>query len=116
LASRINRRFPSDALTHKLIDELRKTAATLERQMAASQVALPARVQPATNDQHSGVASAASKLAYSLSEVNKLVGISRSAIYLALRAGELRAVKSGRKTLVLAKELDEWLEKLPAKK
>jgi excisionase family DNA binding protein len=58
---------------------------------------------------------ATSKLAYSLSEVSELVGISRSAIYLALRARELRAVKGGRKTLVLAKDLDEWLEKLPTK-
>jgi excisionase family DNA binding protein len=55
------------------------------------------------------------KLAYTLNEVRDLVGISRSAIYLALGAGDLRAIKSGRKTLVLAKDLQAWLERLPAK-
>jgi excisionase family DNA binding protein len=55
------------------------------------------------------------RLAYTLKEVQKLVGISRSAIYLVLAEGELRAVKSGRRTLILAKDLQAWLEKLPAK-
>ena len=50
------------------------------------------------------------KLAYTLKEVRELVGISRSAIYLALAAGDLRAIKSGRKTLVLAKDLQAWLK------
>lgn len=55
------------------------------------------------------------RLAYTLKEVQELVGISRSAIYLALGAGELRAVKRGRTTLVLANDLQACLEKLPAK-
>lgn len=55
------------------------------------------------------------KLAYTLKEVQELVGVSRSSIYLALADRRLRAVKLGKKTLVLAKELQEWLEKLPAK-
>jgi excisionase family DNA binding protein len=55
------------------------------------------------------------KLAYTLKEVQELVGMSRSSIYLALAGQRLRAVKSGKKTLVLAKDLQAWLEKLPAK-
>jgi len=55
------------------------------------------------------------KLAYTLREVQELVGISRSTIYLILGARELRAVKSGRKTLILARDLHAWLDKLPAK-
>jgi hypothetical protein len=35
--------------------------------------------------------------------------------YLALDAEELREVKRGRTTLVLVKDLESWLEKLPAK-
>jgi excisionase family DNA binding protein len=56
------------------------------------------------------------KLAYTIQEAQELVGISRSALYLTLRNNNgLRAVKSGRKTLILAKDLQAWLEKLPAK-
>jgi excisionase family DNA binding protein len=50
-------------------------------------------------------------LAYTLKEVQELVGINRSSIYLALADHCLRAVKSGKKTLVLAKDLQAWLEK-----
>jgi excisionase family DNA binding protein len=73
------------------------------------------RVPAAINERATAAARVPSKLAYSVGEVSKLVGISRSAIYLALRAKELRAVKCGRKMLVLARDLNEWLEKLPTK-
>jgi hypothetical protein len=39
--------------------------------------------------------------------------MSRSAIYLAVSDGNLRAVTAVRRTLVLAKDLRAWLEKLP---
>jgi excisionase family DNA binding protein len=55
----------------------------------------------------------AAKLAYTILDIQKLVGISRSAIYLAIAANELRAVKSGRRTLVLAQDLEVWLKSLP---
>jgi excisionase family DNA binding protein len=67
-----------------------------------------------TQDDRRTAPSPPGKLAYTLKEVHNHVGISRSAIYLALGAGELRAVKRGRTTLVLAKDLEAWLEKLPA--
>lgn len=55
------------------------------------------------------------KLAYTVREIQQFVGISRSAIYFALGSQELRAVKCGRRTLILAKDLRAWLEKLPPK-
>jgi len=78
-----------------------------------------AKERPAKNDHQSEGArngqSEPARLAYTLKEVQEFVGISRSAIYLALSDGDLRAVKAGRRTLVLAKDLQAWLETLPAK-
>ncbi len=55
------------------------------------------------------------RLAYTIGEVCKLAGIGRTALYQAIDTRELRAVKFGRKTLVLAKDLHAWLEGLPEK-
>jgi len=98
-----------------LIDQLRRTADVLDELVPLPTHCLLGRVPAAINERATAAARVPSKLAYSVGEVSKLVGISRSAIYLALRAKELRAVKCGRKMLVLARDLNEWLEKLPAK-
>jgi len=51
------------------------------------------------------------KLAYTIKEVRQLVGIGRTTLYQAIGANELRAVKRGRKTLVLARDLQAWIDK-----
>jgi excisionase family DNA binding protein len=53
------------------------------------------------------------KLAYTVKEVRKLVGISTTTFYQLVGSGELKAVKRGARTLVLAKDLRDWLERLP---
>jgi excisionase family DNA binding protein len=49
------------------------------------------------------------KLAYSIAELPELVSLGRSHIYEEIRAGRLRTIKAGRRTLVLAEDLREWL-------
>jgi excisionase family DNA binding protein len=52
-------------------------------------------------------------LAYSVPEACTVASIGRSALYEAIRSGELRAVKYGRRTLVLARDLNAWIDQLP---
>ena len=55
-------------------------------------------------------------IVYTVSEACAVARAGRTALYEAIRAGELRAVKRNRKTLVLADDLRRWVESLPALK
>jgi excisionase family DNA binding protein len=54
-------------------------------------------------------------LAYTILEAKRVAaGISRTTLYEEIKAGRLRAVKRGRRTLILADDLKTWLLSLPA--
>jgi excisionase family DNA binding protein len=52
------------------------------------------------------------KLAYSIKEVMELTGLGRSTIYRAIDHGQLKVRKCGRRTLVLATDLNTFLDGL----
>jgi hypothetical protein len=55
------------------------------------------------------------KLAYSIDDITKQVGIGRSLLFEEIKAGRLMVKKTGRRTLVIDADLRAWLSNLPAK-
>jgi excisionase family DNA binding protein len=53
-------------------------------------------------------------IALTIAEACSASRIGRTRLYEAIRAGELRARKHGKRTLVLNDDLRQWLESLPS--
>lgn len=74
-----------------------------------SRLAFPAGL-PIANGSTKGLAR---RLVYSVSEACAIAGIRRTSLYKAIRAGQLCAIKIGRRTLIAAADLHRWLDDMP---
>ena len=57
----------------------------------------------------------AQRVTYSIAEFAARTGLGRTRVFEELKAGRLRAVKCGRRTLIPAAEVDAWLKALEAR-
>jgi excisionase family DNA binding protein len=51
--------------------------------------------------------------AYSIPQASARTGLSRTTIYALIKRGDIQARKAGRRTLILADALDQFLSQLP---
>jgi excisionase family DNA binding protein len=54
------------------------------------------------------------KVAYSIPEFSEITSICRTSVFAEIKAGRLRAVKCGKRTLIPAAALAAWLDSLSA--
>jgi len=57
-----------------------------------------------------------SPLGLSIAQAVRASGVGRTTLYEEIKTGRLRAVKRGRRTLILADDLKQWLGALPTLK
>jgi excisionase family DNA binding protein len=53
------------------------------------------------------------RFAYSIEETARITSVGRTAVYEEIKAGRLRACKVGRRTVVIADDIRQWLASLP---
>jgi excisionase family DNA binding protein len=53
------------------------------------------------------------EISFGLPEACRLLGLGRTTLYQAIKSGELRALKAGRRTLISRQDLEDYLKSRP---
>jgi excisionase family DNA binding protein len=70
---------------------------------------IPSEQQP----HYGGSAPFFDQFAYSIEETARITSLGRTALYEEIKAGRLKARKAGRRTVVIADDIRQWLASLP---
>lgn len=52
-------------------------------------------------------------VAYSVSDILRMVGISRTTFYQLVKSGGIKVRKVGKRSIILSEDLEAWLQHLP---
>ena len=55
------------------------------------------------------------RMAFGPNEAARIIGVSRTTVFEELKAGRLRGIKCGRRTIIAAAELQRWMDALPSR-
>lgn len=105
-----------DTKLHEMFDHVRKAICILEDLMCRPAAATTASTsaQMKVRQDPRPERTSLNRLAYSIKEVCQLAAVGRSTLYAEIGEGRLRAVKHGRRTLILTADLQDWIAKWPA--
>lgn len=105
----------SDARLGELFHHVRQAVNILEDIVANPPATAepPSRAEQNRPQTATPTALASDKLVYSIKDVVKLANVSRTMLYKEISEGRLRAVKRGKRTLVIAADLRDWIAKWP---
>jgi excisionase family DNA binding protein len=108
---------PGDPRISDLFRHVRSAIDVLEHLALAARPDIPPPM-PITSEKPGGPGATlkvdSGRISYGIKEASQKTGVGRTSLYQAISTHQLRAVKYGRRTFILAKDLQAWTDSWPA--